>query len=190
MLAGLVRLAHPAEDPGETEMAVGSDRPHPELLGERERITVVAFRVPRWVAAGGGVTKEPERACLVASLTALAGERQGSFRVLVRVLQPAGQDVCLSQIAEEQREEIAVSPGLGGAEGVLHQWDALGDPPRTRMDVAQRSRLVRQERRQIPLARHRQPTLEQRKRETEVSSGDMQVSEDPAREGQAIKVRL
>src|SRR4051794_20766432 len=43
----------------ETEMAVGDDRAHPEPLGERKCVTVVAFGVLGPLATGGGVGEKP-----------------------------------------------------------------------------------------------------------------------------------
>jgi hypothetical protein len=41
-------------------VAVGDERTHPELLGKRERITVVAVSVLRGIAPGGDLGEEAE----------------------------------------------------------------------------------------------------------------------------------
>ena len=53
-------------------MAVGDERTHPELLGERERITVGAVSVLRGIAAGGDLTEEAKGPRFVAALAPLA----------------------------------------------------------------------------------------------------------------------
>src|SRR5262249_54626632 len=98
MLTGLAVMIGQSVEIAETEVTMGHQGLHPERLGERERITVVAFRARRRVAAGGGLTEEPERARLMAALAPLAREDQSPSRILVRVLEPAGQHVRLGQI--------------------------------------------------------------------------------------------
>src|SRR5262245_52817816 len=45
VVAGLLRIARPAVDLAETEMAVDDEGPHAELGGERQRLTVVGLSV-------------------------------------------------------------------------------------------------------------------------------------------------
>ena len=59
MLARPLGRARTPVELAETEMAVGDDRAHPELLGERERVTVVTFGVLGPLATGGGVGEKP-----------------------------------------------------------------------------------------------------------------------------------
>ena len=79
-------------------MAVGDEGAHPELLGECERVTVVALSALRGIASGGDLAQEPEGPRLVRALTALAGKRQGPPRECPSVLEPAGENVYLAQI--------------------------------------------------------------------------------------------
>jgi hypothetical protein len=79
-------------------MAVGDEGAHPELLGERERVTVVAVSVLRGIAAGGDLAEEAEGPRLVAALTALAGKGQGSLGECESVIEPVGEDVRFAQI--------------------------------------------------------------------------------------------
>ena len=79
-------------------MAVGDEGAHPEVLGERERVTVVAASVLRGIAVGGDLTEEAEGPRFVAALTALAGTGQGSPGEFESVLEPVGEDVRFAQI--------------------------------------------------------------------------------------------
>src|SRR5262245_55077279 len=129
MVASLLMLADVHGQLAETEVAVGDEGAHPELLSERERVTIVAVSVVRRIAASDGVAEEPQRPRLVAALTALAGKRQGSFGECDRILQLAGMEIDIAQEDEKERLEIAVSARLDDAERALQQLDALDDSP-------------------------------------------------------------
>ena len=93
MLLRLLALVRVRVELAEAEVAVGDERAHPELLGERERVTVVAVSVRRGIAAGGDLAEEPEGPRLVGALTALAGKGQGPPGEFESVLEPAGEMV-------------------------------------------------------------------------------------------------
>ena len=103
MLLRLLALARAPVELAEAEVAVGDEGAHPELLGERERVTVVAVSVLRGIAAGGDLAEEAEGPRLVGALTALAGKGQGSPGEFESVLEPVGEDVRLAQIHQEER---------------------------------------------------------------------------------------
>mgnify|MGYP003694654935 CR=1 FL=1 len=89
-------------------------------------------QLARGIAAGGDVAEEPQGRRLVAASTALAGEGQERARACERVLQPVGERVRLAQIQQEEWLHEAVPHRLTGAQRLLQQWDALGNPPRAR----------------------------------------------------------
>ena len=78
MFLRLLVIARAPVELAEAKVAVGDERVHLQLLGERERVTVVAVSVLRGIVAGGDLAEEPEGPRLVAALTALAGKGQGS----------------------------------------------------------------------------------------------------------------
>ena len=92
MLLCLVALAYAPIELAEAEVAVGDERAHPECLGERERVTVVAVSVLRGLAAGGDLAEEAEGPRLVGALTALAGKGQGSPGECESVLEPISEE--------------------------------------------------------------------------------------------------
>src|SRR2546428_7692672 len=103
MLARLFALVRTLQELTETSVAVGDERPHSELLGERERVPVVALSVLQRSAPGGGLAEEPQGQRLAAALTALAGKGQGSPGEVERVLEPVGEDVRFAQIHQVER---------------------------------------------------------------------------------------
>src|SRR5262249_34433358 len=165
----------------EAGVAVGLERTHAARVGERERITVVALRVLRGIAAGADLAEEMQGPRLVAALPALAGHGQGPLGGRESVLEPGGEDVGVAQVHLEQRMEGSDSHGLNGAPRVLQQREALNDPPRERVGVAQGpcDRLCQEG--QVPLARQRQPAFEQTDGVAEFSPDDVKTGENPAR---------
>src|SRR5712691_6385597 len=141
VLLRLLLLARAPVELAEAEVAVGDEGAHAELLGERERVTIVAVSVLRGIAAGGDLAEEPEGPRLVAALTALPGKAQGSPGEFESVLEPVREDVRFAQIPQEERLDNSVSHGLTGAQRVLQQRDALSNPPRERVGVAQAPRV-------------------------------------------------
>ena len=89
----------------------------------------------------GDLAEEPEGPRLVAALTALAGKGQGSPGDFESVLELVGEDIRLAQIHQEGRLDNSVSQGLNVAQRVLQQRDALSNPPRERVGVAQAPRV-------------------------------------------------
>src|SRR5436190_18611983 len=141
VLLGLLALAGAPKELAETEVAVGDEGAHPELLGERERVTVVAVSVLRGIAAGGDLAEQAEGPRLVGTLSALARKGQGSPGEFEGILEPAGEGVCLAQIPEEARPLRAVSYSLNGAQRVLQRRDGVSTSPRQRVGVAQDPRV-------------------------------------------------
>jgi hypothetical protein len=121
----------------EAEVAVGDEGAHPELLGERKRLAIVALSVVRGIVAGGDLAEEAKGPRLVAALTALAGKGQGSPGAFESVLEPVSEDVRFAQIHQELRLDNSVPHSLTDAQRPLQQWDALSNPPRERVVIAQ-----------------------------------------------------
>jgi hypothetical protein len=140
VLFRLLPLARAPVELAEAEVAVGDERTHPELLGERERVAVVSLSFLRGIAAGGDLPKEPEGPHLPAALTALMGKGQGSPGECESVPEPVGEDVRLAQVRQEERLVNYESHGLNGAQRVLQQRDALSNSPRERVRVPQAPR--------------------------------------------------
>ena len=121
----------------EAEVAVGDERAHPELVGERQRGTVMAASLLRGIAAGGDLAKEAEGRRFVSALAALAGKRQGSPDKCESVLEPVSQEICLPQIHQAERQQHGSRPrSLVDAQRLLQQGDALGHPTRERVTIA------------------------------------------------------
>jgi len=98
VLPRLLVRARAAEELAQAEVAVGGERAHPQLLGEREGVTVVGLGVFRGIAAGGDLAEEPEGVHLVTSLTALAGKGQRAAGAFESVVEAVGEDVRFAQI--------------------------------------------------------------------------------------------
>src|SRR5262245_28120485 len=118
-------------------MAVGDEGAHPELLGERERVTIVAVSVLRGIATSADLAEEPEGPRFGAALTALAGKGQGSPGEFEGVLEPVGEDIRFAQIHQEERLQKSESRSLHGAQRVLQHREALSSLPQECVRVAQ-----------------------------------------------------
>ena len=73
-------------------------------------------------------------------MTALADKRQGAPGKFESVLEPVGEEVRLAHIPEVERLDSSQSHRLNGAQCVLQQRDALSNPPREGVGVAQAGR--------------------------------------------------
>ena len=102
----------------EAEVAVGDEGPHPELLGERERVTVVAVRVLRGIAAGGDLAEEAEGPRFVGALTALASKDLSSPCDFERILEPAEQETGATQRMVRPAAMADESPGLWSSRSI------------------------------------------------------------------------
>jgi hypothetical protein len=122
---------------------VGEERTHPELFRECERVTVEAVSLPRRLAASGDLAEEPEGPGFVGALTALASKRQCSRGEFESILEPTVEKVRFAHIRQEERAESAEAHGLSRVQRMLQQRDALSNPPRERVGVAQDPREVR-----------------------------------------------
>ena len=142
----LLALARAPVELAEAEVAVGDEGAHAERLGEGERVAVVALRVLRGIAAGGDLAEEAEGPRLAAALIALAGKGQGSPGEFASVLEPVGEDVRFAQIHQEERACTLRLPIVSVAlSACFQQRDALSNPPRERVGVAQDARVLRTE---------------------------------------------
>src|SRR5262245_27978469 len=105
MLLGLLLLARPPGELAEAEVTVGDDGAHTEGIGEREGFTVVPLgRLDGpGIAMGGDRAQKVETPRLVAALTALTGESEGSPRQCERFLGPLGEHVRFPQLDEDER---------------------------------------------------------------------------------------
>src|SRR4030095_10414719 len=88
---------------GEAEVAVGDKRAHAELLGEGERVAVVAVSVLRGIAAGGDLAEETEGPRLVAALTALSGKGEGAVDEYNRLIDPVGEQARFAHVRDDER---------------------------------------------------------------------------------------
>jgi len=142
VLADLLLLLCTLIELAKAEVAVGDERAHPKPLGERERLTVVARSVVWVIVAGGDLAEEAKSPRLVAASTVLAGKAQGSPDAFESVVEPVGEDVRFAQKRQEARLDKSVPHSLTGAQRLLQQWDALGNPPRERVGIAQPPRVI------------------------------------------------
>jgi len=78
---------------------VGRERPHSQLLRQRQRLAVVALGVldVRRLAARRDLAQEAERVCLGALFLAFARVRESPRGYPCRIVRAAGQQVGLSQ---------------------------------------------------------------------------------------------
>src|SRR5262249_19636246 len=185
---GRVGVAAWTAEPAEAEVAVSDEGAHPQLAGERERVTVVAVGVSGGVTLSCDVTEDPESPGFIWTLTALAGEGQGSPGERQSIVEAAGEKVCLAQIRQGEWAARRVADGLIGAQGVVYQRDTFGNLPRQRVRIAQECREVHLIVVKVPLARQRQSTLEQDSGGAELSPGHLKVGENPVGPRQAVRM--
>ena len=94
------------------------------------------------ITAGGDLAEETKGQCFVGALTARAGKAQGSPGAFDSVLDSVGEDVCVPQIPKVERLDNSISHGLNAAQRALQQQDAVSNPPRERVGVAQAPRVI------------------------------------------------
>src|SRR5262249_5209143 len=115
----MLRLLAPTSAPielAQAEVAVGDKRRQPELLGNRERVPIVARCVDWAIAARGDLAEEPERTCLIVASTALARKGQSSLCQLKRLREPVRENVRLTQVHEVAQLVSSISDRLAGAQ--------------------------------------------------------------------------
>src|ERR1700722_10997430 len=184
----LLKRAGALGELAEAEVAVGSKRAHPEFVGECECLAVMTVGEFRGIATGGDFSEEPEGPRLVTASTALAGKGEGSRRDFEIVVEPAGELVRLTQIREEARLVGSVPHGRADTHSMLQQRDALGNPPRERVGIAQRARACRGQEGQMPLVRPRQSAFQPPDGLAEFSLGDLEIGQTPRRTGEAVGI--
>src|SRR3989442_13943252 len=137
VLARLLVLARAPVELAEPEVAVGDERAHAELAGERQRLAVVVFSV-LGIAGRCDVTGKVKSVGLASPSPQPAGERQGLSGVAGGLIDPPGRevgrpraqkndrrpDVILATTelldgASDQRERLVstAGEGVGDAEG-------------------------------------------------------------------------
>jgi len=86
-------------------MAVGAQRFHPELFGDRQRgpVAVGDLRLAVWAQHRERVSDEPKAPALVASLAALARQLQRTVGARQRVLDLAEQQIALAEQRQPER---------------------------------------------------------------------------------------
>src|SRR5438552_6187374 len=92
MLMRLLALARAPGELAEAEVAVGDERAHAELAGERQRLAVVAFSV-LGAACRRDITGEAEGVGLACPRPLAAGERQGFSAVAGGLVDPPSREV-------------------------------------------------------------------------------------------------
>ena len=135
VLLGLLALARAPVQLAEAEVAVGGEGAHAELLGERERVTVVSVSVLRGIAAGSDLSEETEGPRLVAALTALSGKGEGAVDEYNRLIDPVGEQARVAHVQDDERLVL-----LLGLLRFIQQRETLGNTPRQRVHEAQEPR--------------------------------------------------
>src|SRR5205823_3069177 len=92
----------------EAEVTVGRERPRTELLGQGERLAVVALGlVGLWrVAVGGDLAQEAQRPGLVAAFLVVTGEIQSASGDMDGFIYATGPQVALAEIGQPERRGV------------------------------------------------------------------------------------
>src|SRR4029450_5772478 len=117
LLACLFALARAPVELAEAEVAVGDDRAHAELVGERQRLAVEAFSVLA-AACRRDVTCEAQGLGLAAPRPQPPGERQGLSGVAGGLVNPPGREVGHPRALKNERRpgvSLATAELLDGA---------------------------------------------------------------------------
>src|SRR5262245_18767552 len=138
MPLGLLSLAQAAVQLAETEMTVGSERAHPELLGPGEGLAVLrrGRLLIRRVGLRGDLAEETSHPGLVAALLLAVREVERAAGDFERALSAAVQQMRLREIGEEERMVArAGCPGVG--ERLLHDGHAFREATHQRICIAE-----------------------------------------------------
>src|SRR5262249_56790429 len=87
-----------------------------------------------------------------------------------------GERVGSARVGGEGRPPLEHAHGFHELETVLEQRKPVGDPPRHRVQVAQRVRYVRRQLRDVPITGQGESALEQVNRVVEVAAGSLQTA--------------
>lgn len=123
-----VSMPEPALEVPEPEVAAGDERAHAESPGQREGCAEV---VPpdldaRRLVFGGDESEEPVRVHLVASLSALERKPERSFPLPGGLHAPAGNEVGLAQVGDDERQAPEPAHALRLCRRPLAELDARG----------------------------------------------------------------
>src|SRR6266446_3462954 len=134
MLTRVIPLVCPPVELAEADVAVGKERAHPELLGERQGCTVVALRVSTVEGTGmsGDLAEEVEGPGFVAALPALSCKAEGPAGKGDRVVESVREQARLAHLRDDRCLE-----GLKGFLAFLQQGKTLGQTTRQRVDGPQ-----------------------------------------------------
>src|SRR5438552_14378919 len=105
MLMRLLALARAPGELAEAEVAVGDERAHAELAGERQRLAVVAFSV-LGAACRRDVTGEAEGVGLACPSPQPAGERQGGSGVAGGLVDPPARELGHPRAQKNERRPV------------------------------------------------------------------------------------
>ena len=105
MLAGVLALAGAAVELAKAEVAVGSERAHAELVSQRQRLSIAALGVLDMGRVGvrRDLAEGAKAPGFETALTALADEPEGLVATRVRLVEPAGEQVGLGKIGDDER---------------------------------------------------------------------------------------
>ena len=105
MFVRLLLLASPAVELAEPEVAVGDERAHPELVGERHGPTVrsLSFLHLQGIAMQGDLAEEAERPRLESSLLLRSRNIERTSGEFHRVIRSPGEQIRLAQHADPER---------------------------------------------------------------------------------------
>src|SRR5262249_45246694 len=101
----LLQPSHLAIQRAETTVAVGGEWTHAECVGQREGLPVVGFGLFGLWRRGlrRYFTEEPQGVGFVASFLMGPRELEGALRLSIRLDQPAGAQICLTQPDRPER---------------------------------------------------------------------------------------
>src|SRR5262245_26490790 len=130
---------------------MGGEWSHLELVGPGEGMAVALLTGPRVdrIGLGGDLTEESKGPCLVAALTALAGEPQGAISALACVLDPVREQVRLTELHDAQNREVSRTARGLRRDGLFQQRDALLGTSRRRICVTKPGHRVRIQERDV-----------------------------------------
>src|ERR1051326_1601403 len=154
-------LAAPAagvEESSEAGMAVGDERPHPELAGKSERGSVVAIGMLPRICGGHGIAENAQGPRLGVTLTGFTGQRHGALRRRERILNPVlHEHIRFAEKREVERQGETTSHPVHEAERVFQHRNAVRRAPQQRVHVREVPRMDGGEVRHVPLPSHPDP---------------------------------
>src|SRR5262245_10732182 len=138
--AGLLPLAGGGIQRAQAAVAVGQERTHAQLFGQRYSLLIGGhggFDL-QGSALRSDLAEQPQGPRLMALMMAVTGACQGALGQLVRVLQAAGQEICFTELGGPERIQAPKS-GDSQLYGLFEQWLGLGEAARKHIGITQLS---------------------------------------------------